>query len=104
MGEEETIGLKIVMKSFDYGYGKTSDPQFYQQKTSWCISLYCYVSDPDLEGVHKITFKCKTKHDKKVFHYVLVDADKVTNFAIITPSYLRKNCPAQVPTEPTTVM
>ena len=90
MGEEETIGLKIVMKSFDYGYGKTSDPQFYQQKTSWCLSLYCYVSDPDLEGVHKITFKCKTKEDKKVFQYVMVDADKLTNFATVRQQVMKQ--------------
>ena len=36
-----------------------------------------------IEGVHKITFKCHTKQDKKVFQYVIVDADKVTNFAIV---------------------
>ena len=63
-----------------YGYVEAKDDTFYQQKTSWCLTPYGYVSDVELERVPKVAFKCKTKQDQKTFKYVIIDADKVTSF------------------------
>ena len=76
-----TLKSNSVKKSFQYGYGKVNDDNFYQQKTSWSLTPYGYVSDNELEGVHKVAFKFSTKQDQKVFEYVIVEADKVTSFS-----------------------
>ena len=36
--EGDETGMKIVKKSFEYGYGKVNDDNFYQQKTSWSLT------------------------------------------------------------------
>ena len=41
--DDETVGIKIVKKPFEYGYVKAKDDNFYQQKTSWCLTPYGYV-------------------------------------------------------------
>ena len=88
--EDECLGLHIVSRGFEYGYVKANNGEFYQPKTSWCLSPYGYVSDVDIEGVHKIAFKCKTKQDKKIFKYVLIDADKVTNFNAVRNAVMKQ--------------
>ena len=64
--DDETHGLHIVAKGFEYRYVKANNGEFYQAKTSWCLSPYGYVSDVEIEGVHKIALKCKTKQDFQV--------------------------------------
>ena len=87
---QDDTGLKIIKKSFEYGYGKTRDENYYQSKTSWCLTPYGYVSDKDLEGVHKVAFKCNTKQDQKTFKYVIIDADKVTNFVEVRKQVMKQ--------------
>ena len=88
--EGDETGMKIVKKSFEYGYGKVNDDNFYQQKTSWSLTPYGYVSDKELEGVHKVAFKCSTKQDQKVFKYVIVEADKVTSFSEVRKQVMKQ--------------
>ena len=88
--DEETVGLKIVKKSHEYGYVKANDDNYYQQKTSWSLSPYGYVSDVELEGVHKIAFSCKNKQDQKTFKYVIIDADKVTSFSEVRKQVMKQ--------------
>ena len=88
--DDETLGLKIIKKTFEYGYVKAKDDNFYQQKTSWCLAPYGYVSDAELEGVHKVAFKCKTKQDQKTFKYVIIEADKVTNFTEVRKQVMKQ--------------
>ena len=67
--EEDETGYILVKKQYEYGYAKVGNNQAFIPKTSWCLSTYGYVSGPELEGIHKIAFKCYTKQDKKVFTF-----------------------------------
>ena len=69
-----------MKKAFEYGYGKLNDASFYLPKTSWVLTPYGYESDPELKGVHKIAFICKTKQDQFFFKFVIIDAVNVKLF------------------------
>ena len=70
MADDEDIGYRITKKQFEYGYTKTDDSSTFIPKTSWCLTPYGYESDTELEGVHRIAFKCHTKQDKKVNRFL----------------------------------